>query len=1001
LVIEAHTLAESDMSDPRDTPAMRQFSRFKKAHPGCVLLFRIGDFYETFDDDAVTISRALGLTLTRRTEGLPMAGVPHHQIETYLRRLIEQGFRVAVCDQVQEAKDAKGLIERAVTRVLSPGTLVDESLLDERSPGCLAAVACVGIGTGQRLGLAVVEASTGAFSVVEIGVAQLVDELTRRGVTELLYSEQAGGLIAGSGGESTTGTGPAGGGATGAASASGHGLAAAITTAVKALGLSTTERPAWHFRQAEAREILLKQFGVGSLAGFGLSDDEPVVLAAGAVVRYLLETQAPRHAENAGAHAGNEASGGRALAHLHPPRRDQAGDACVLDAVTLRALEIERTLRPTAGMNAAGGVGGGLGVGKHGLAGDGSLLGVFLGAGGGSGAGCKTAMGKRLLREWLCKPLLDVEAIRGRHARVGVLAADRTLADELSLALGEVQDIARIAGRLALGRATPRDLVALGVSLKAAGRVRGSIADGGGGAAFEASAWALAALESSLGPVSEAILAACVESPPAHLREGGLIRDGVDAELDEARRLRLDATGWLSEYQARLIAEHDLPSIKVGFNSVFGYYIELPQAQSRRAPASFTRKQTLKNAERYITPELKTFEENVSTAESRSLERERAIFDELCTRCVGVLEAIGRCGAIVAELDVLLCFADRALRRGWVRPEMVDEPVLRLVGARHPVLEATLGDRFVPNDVSLGGPPRPTSDGAYERASLALITGPNMAGKSTFIRMAALVVILAQAGSFVPAEAATIGVVDRVFTRVGADDALHAGQSTFMVEMTETANILHHATPRSLVILDEIGRGTSTLDGLSLAWAIAEWLSAGQAQESGPRTLFATHYHELTRLQELVPGRVQNLHVLVREWPPGDPEAQLVFLHRIDRGRADRSYGVHVARLAGVPAAVVARAQEVLSTLAVREERETPGAAKGPIATRPSALPDAPGSQNVPSASAPAIGVQMGLFTEYVSHPAVAALQELKLDTMTPMQAFDALRSLRAMVERK
>ncbi len=943
---------------------MRQFLRFKQAHPGCVLLFRIGDFYETFDDDAVTISKALGLTLTRRTEGLPMAGVPHHQIETYLRRLIDQGFRVAVCDQIQEAKDAKGLIERAVTRVLSPGTLVDESLLDERSPGRLAAIACEGLGTQQRIGLAVVEASTGAFAVTEIGPSQLVDELTRRGVTELIHSDQAGGLI----GSATGGT-------------SGAGVAAAIASAAGALGLAVTPRPAWHFRSDEACEILLKHYRVGSLAGFGLEGGEPAMLAAGAVLRYLLETQAPMH-DLAADGGGASGSCARPLAHLQPPRRDALDDACVLDAVTLRALEIERTLRPVA-------AGSGLpGKPGQGLGGDGSLLGVFLGTG---SSACKTAMGKRLLREWLCRPLREPAAIRGRHACVASLVEDRRLADELVAALSEIQDIARIAGRLAIGRATPRDLVALGTSIRAASTLLNTIR---GVPALQPIAEAMASVLPRLLPIAERILATCVDAPPPHLREGGLVRDGVDGELDEARRLRLDATGWLSEYQARLIAEHDLPSIKVGYNSVFGYYIELPQAQSRRAPDSFTRKQTLKNAERYITPELKVFEEKVSTAEARSLERERAIFDDLCAKAAETLDAIGQCAASVAELDVLLGFADRALRRGWVRPEIVDEPMLRLVGARHPVLELTLGDRFVPNDVSLG----------EAEAALALITGPNMAGKSTFIRMAALVVVLAQAGSFVPADSATIGVVDRVFTRVGADDALHAGQSTFMVEMTETANILHHATPRSLVILDEIGRGTSTLDGLSLAWAIAEWLAVGTRSSIalGPRTLFATHYHELTRLQELLPGRVQNLHVAVREWPPGDPEAQLVFLHRIERGRADRSYGVHVARLAGVPAAVVARAHEVLGTLSVREHDDpaasATGARNGPVSRATGALPSKPGYRA--AAAAPTNG-QLGLFTEFIAHPAVSALQELKLDAMTPMQAFDALRALHAMAASK
>jgi DNA mismatch repair protein MutS len=565
--------ASPPTSNPRDTPAMRQFLRFKQAHPGCVLLFRIGDFYETFDDDAVTISKALGLTLTRRTEGLPMAGVPHHQIETYLRRLIDQGFRVAVCDQIQEAKDAKGLIERAVTRVLSPGTLVDESLLDERSPGRLAAIACEGLGTQQRIGLAVVEASTGAFAVTEIGPSQLVDELTRRGVTELIHSDQAGGLI---------------GSATGGSS--GAGVAAAIASAAGALGLAVTPRPAWHFRSDEACEILLKHFRVGSLAGFGLEGGEPAMLAAGAVLRYLLETQAPMHdlAANGGGATGSCA---RPLAHLQPPRRDALDDACVLDAVTLRALEIERTLRPVA-------AGSGLpGKPGQGLGGDGSLLGVFLGTG---SSACKTAMGKRLLREWLCRPLREPAAIRARHACVASLVEDRRLADELVAALSEIQDIARIAGRLAIGRATPRDLVALGSSIRAASTLLDTIR---GVPALQPIAEALASVLPRLLPIAERIRATCVDAPPPHLREGGLVRDGVDGELDEARRLRLDATGWLSEYQARLIAELRSAEHQGRVQQRSSGITSSCPRRRRRAPASFTRKQTLKNAERYTTPE--------------------------------------------------------------------------------------------------------------------------------------------------------------------------------------------------------------------------------------------------------------------------------------------------------------------------------------------------------------------------------------------------------------
>ena len=578
-------------------------------------------------------------------------------------------------------------------------------------------------------------------------------------------------------------------------------------------------------------------------------------------------------------------------------------------------------------------------------------------------------MGKRLVREWLCRPLAELDGIRARHACVGLLVEDRRTAKALAEATGGVQDVARIAGRIALGRATPRDLVALGRSLS---RIDAIAATMQGSPALSGHLERITAAAGVLRPVAERISERCVDDPPAHLRDGGLFRDGFDAELDEVRLLQRDSAAWLIDYQQKLIAEHQLPGIKVGFNRVFGYYIELTASQARAAPAAFSRKQTLKNAERYITPELKEFEDKVMTAESRAIERERQLFDKLCELAAGVIPAISAFAQVVAELDVLGCFADRAVKRGWSRPEMSDAASLRVRAGRHPVLEEVLGESFVPNDVQIGGAPG-EKEPPTEFASLCLITGPNMAGKSTFIRQMALIVLLAPAGSFVPAEAATVGLTDRIFTRVGADDALHSGQSTFMVEMTETATILNNAGPRSLIILDEIGRGTSTLDGLSLAWAIAEFL-AGSASHPGPRTLFATHYHELTELEERLPGRVRNLHVSVREW--GE---QIVFLHRILPGRTDRSYGVHVAKLAGIPSAVVERAREVLSALAVHHGPTPVGAAAKPAPVAPPAG-------------------QLSLFTEYVPHPAVDALREVKLDRLTPLQAFDELRRLHSLL---
>ena len=886
---------------------MRQHRALKAQQPGCILFMRMGDFYELFFDDAVAMSKALGLTLTERPAGVPMAGVPHHQLPVYLKRAVDQGFRVAVADQVEDPAQAKGVVERAVTGVFTPGTLVDESLVPEERSTCLAAVYFA----EQSVHAAVVDLSTGAFTIVDARDSTgLLDDLARFGVGEVLYAETSDGRVP-----------------------------PRVSALVEPLGASATPRAGWHFRRDEAMEAVRAQFGVAGVEGFGLEADDAAVPAIGVVLRYLSETQAISVGPSDATSGSEFQSQARTLAHLRPPVREAVGGRCTVDAVSLRSLEIERTLR-------SGQV-------------EGSLLGVFLRPAKTTRAIFRTAMGKRLIREWLCAPLADVERIGARQNGVRVLVEDETLAKHLGVALAGVQDVARIAGRVALGRATPRDLVALASSV---GKIDELIDVTRDTPSLAASHDQLVALRGSLAPVAERISACCVDAPPAHLREGGLIRDGVDAELDEARSLQRDAGAWLGDYQTRLIAEHDLPSLKVGYNKVFGYYIELPAAQARRAPDAFSRKQTLKNAERYITPELKTFEDKVTTAEARALDRERRLFAELCALAAGIITELGRYADAVAQLDVLLGLAEKARAHGWKCPEVTGGGALSIDGGRHPVLDEIGQTRFVPNDLELG-------DEETDTARLALITGPNMAGKSTFIRQTALLVLLAQIGSFIPADRATIGIVDRIFTRVGADDALHRGQSTFMVEMTETANILNNATARSLVILDEIGRGTSTLDGLSLAWAIAEHLAHLSA-----RTLFATHYHEITDLEDRLPGRVRNLHVAVREWETTGGQHEIVFLHEIRPGRTDQSYGVHVARLAGVPDAVTRRAHEILGTLAVHHN-SAPRVGK---AKHASAAPDAS---------------QLGLFPDK-PHPAVEQLRELKLEALTPLQAFDVLREL-------
>jgi DNA mismatch repair protein MutS len=1012
------------MSAAAPTPAMRQYHRFKEKYPGHVLLFRMGDFYEMFEDDAVTVSKALGLTLTERTAGVPMAGVPYHQLEVYAARLIKQGFRVAIAEQTQIASEAKGVVERAVTRVLTPGTLVDDGLLSEDASGALGAIwpgtpslrgggrasrALAGAqgnsGPPRREGLpmATLDCSTGEVIVLDCAPEALADEIARRGVTELLVPDDV------------DMTGPFG---------------ASLDAALERVRCARAARPAWHFRAAEAMEAIRRQYGVAGVEGFDLAPDDPAIPALGAALRYLRETQG---AADEDAPKDRSALGpAPTLAHVRPPRREAAGDRLILDAVSLRALEVERTIR-------AGSV-------------EGSLLGEMLGSG--RSAGCRTAMGRRLVADWLRRPLADLGAIRSRHRRVAALVEDERTARALAGALADVQDVARIAGRIAVSRALPRDVVGLGASL---GKLEGIREVVEGAPAFAGSVRALRAVAPALAPLGEKICSMCEQQPPAKLSAGGLIKDGVDAELDECRSLQRDAGSWLAKYQGELIERLGIAQLRVGFNKVFGYYIELSAAQARAAEAklrdaAMTRKQTLKNAERYITPELKEFEEKVTHAEERALGRERALFEGLCAEAARLCGPIAAFADVVAELDALSCFAQRARQRGWVEPEMTGARVLRITGGRHPTLERTLGEGFVPNDVELGSGGGRAANGrggderggledddasAGDRAGepagsagqrLALITGPNMAGKSTYIRTAALLTLLAHAGSFVPADSATIGLTDRIFTRVGADDALHAGQSTFMVEMTETAAILNSATDRSLVILDEIGRGTSTLDGLSLAWAVVEFLAgelpaaapaaaagmeadavddpeseahaaalhphepeapagspaagapsangkkrtaAKRPQPARPRTLFATHYHELTDLEDRLPKRVRNLHVAVREW--GE---EIVFLHRILPGRTDQSYGVHVARLAGVPAPVVARAKQVLASLDVSHHGEAP--AGGARAREPEPLD------------------QLPLFG-MGSHPAVGELRELKIESLTPLAAFDILRKLHEM----
>jgi DNA mismatch repair protein MutS len=848
-------------NNPWSTPAMQQYRTMKEAHPECVLFFRMGDFYEMFDEDARVVSKTIGLTLTKRGNGLDMAGVPHHAAEGYLRRMVEQGFRVAVCEQLENPAEAKGVVKRGVTRVVTPGTLVDEFLLDETKSNLLGAMES----DGTTVSIAVTELSTGTFELHQCPMNRIGDTLERLGLSEVVISE-------------------------------GDNELATIATR---FGVALTPRPTWMFHLDEGKALLEKQYGVTTVEGFGLATEDPRIGPTGALLAYLKQTQA----------------GETGLPHLRPPFIVNDDTFVALDATTIRSLEIEQTMKSNAT--------------------EGSLLWVMQ--------RCNTAMGKRLLRQWLCEPLADKLEIEQRQDVVSHFIHDDELLRKTKTMLDNVQDVARIAGRVSMGRVSPRDIVALGASTVVCDALAALLDH----PATHRVHTELQALSNTLVPLAQTIQTQCIDAPPAHMREGGLFRDGFDTQLDEVRLLQRDAGVWLAKYQAELTEATGITTLKVGFNKVFGYYIEVTHAQTSNVPDTFTRKQTLKNAERYITPELKEFENKVLSAESIAIARENVLFSELCSLIASHLSSIAKFADTIATIDTLASFADTAKKFGYTRPTLVEEPTIEIKNGRHPVLDRLLQENFVPNDCKL----------VHE--TLALITGPNMAGKSTYIRQVALITLLAHTGSFVPAESATIGIVDRIFTRVGANDELHAGQSTFMVEMVETANILNNATKNSLVILDEIGRGTSTLDGLSLAWAIAEQLAA-----LGCRTLFATHYHELTTLADRDKA-ITNLHVTVREW-----QDDIVFLYGIKEGRTDRSYGIHVAKIAGVPEDVVTRANELLETLTVHTQQASAETSQQPVAP------------------------QMSLFTEYLPSPLVDELKNIDIDSLSPMEAFELLRDL-------
>jgi DNA mismatch repair protein MutS len=877
------------------TPLMQQYHAVKRRYPHALVLFRLGDFYELFYEDAVTAARELQITLTSRNkergEPVPMCGVPYHAAETYIARLIRAGYKVAVCEQLEEPSKAKKLVRRDVVRVITPGTATEAAVLSPRENNFLAAVAPAAARNGEEaVGMAYVDVSTGEFRATEftgpVARERLLDELATLAPRELLVPQPA-----------TLFSSPAG---------------------FDGLTTAETRLEEWIFSADRGARLLAEQFGVVALEGFGLDGHPQATAAAGAVVHYLRETSAV-----------GTASAAAALGHLDRVRYYEQADALVLDPATVRNLELVEPI--------------------FGEAPEATLVSAL--------DETATGMGARLLRGWILRPSVDRREIDARLDAVEELAAGTVLREELRRELGAIADLERLTGRVTLGAAGPRELASLGRSLERLPLVHRFLSNTRA-ARLRAMAAETDPAATGLAEVAERIAGALAEEPPAVATEPGVIRAGFDSALDELRALLHHGQQTIAAMEARERSRTGIGSLKIRFNQVFGYYIEVSKPNLHLVPADYHRKQTLANAERFTMPELTEYERKVLSAEERIAEIERRLFAELRAWVAERAAALRRAAAALGQLDVLASFAHVAAQRRWTRPAFDDSGELEIAAGRHPVIERLLerrGERFVPNDLYF--------DAAANR--ILLITGPNMGGKSTYLRQAALIVLLAQMGSFVPADRARLPVTDRVFTRIGASDNLARGRSTFLVEMAEVAAILNTATRASLVLLDEVGRGTSTYDGLALAWATVEHLAGG----ARPRTLFATHYHELTELADRLEG-VRNLHVSVRE-----VGSEVVFLHRVEPGPADKSYGIEVARLAGLPRSVIERAREILVQHERSEHRLTERLSPG-------AAPPAPEP----------------LFTPLDAR-IVEALRAADLDHLTPLEALNLLAELKRQLE--
>ncbi|HEX3187715.1 MAG TPA: DNA mismatch repair protein MutS [Pyrinomonadaceae bacterium] len=834
------------MNQSNPTPMLRQYQELKQQHPGTLLFFRLGDFYELFFDDAVTGSRELQITLTARQKEsgnpIPMCGVPHHSAANYIARLVRKGYRVAICEQTEDAGKTKKLVRREVVRIVTPGTPIDPQLLDARESIYLAAVCTA----GETIGAAFLDISTGEFRVTqETGRdswTRIRADLESYAPRELLFPASLGALIkTGLSGRVQTAPLPLQVDSDGAGSSSRSEISA------NEYGFDATLTPLddWQWQRDDCYSLLINHFNVRTLDGYGLARKDEAIRAAGACLRYARETQRA------------------AAAHITDLLYFEPQDHLVLDSVTVRNLELVESL--------AGGSGR-------------SLLQVL--------DETVTGMGARLLRSWLLRPCVKRGEVEARLAAVEELFASQMRRDKLRARLKEVSDLERVIGRISLGSATPRDLVAMLRSLDQVPAIR-EVLTGLQSSLLEV----LAENSDELPDIRSLIGRSINDDPPVKVVDGGVIRDGYSPELDELRSISRNAKQIIATLEATERGRSGINNLRIRFNGVFGYFIEVSKANATRVPVEYERRQTLANAERFTTPELRDWEKKVLGAEERIVQLETELFTDVCRQIAAETKRIQMTARALAALDALASSAETAARRRYVRPELHDGDVLEIIQGRHPVIEVFIDEPFVPNSIHLNN--------STDR--LLIITGPNMGGKSTVLRQTAIICILAQTGCFVPAERARLPLLDRIWTRVGASDDLTRGRSTFMVEMTETAAILHSATPRSLVLLDEIGRGTATFDGLSIAWAVAEYLH--DSPDHAAKTLFATHYHELTELAERLPG-AQNYQITATE-----REGEVVFLHRLERGRASKSYGIEVARLAGLPPAVLANAREVLARL--------------------------------------------------------------------------------------